>query len=870
LDKFSLFFVSHTHWDREWYRSFEVFRKTFVEIMKDFINFLQKNPDTPTFTLDGQTSLIEDYLEIYPEDYSKLKDFIFIGKIKIGPWFTALEPSLVEGESIVRNLLTGDELCHKYGNKMNVGYLPDAAGLISQIPQIMKLSGIPHIVFTRGIGEEDVHTEYTITGSDKTAITATYLVQAYNNACYLPSSTRELKERISSEVKRIAGFASTPWILMNQGGDHNPPQKNLFKLLTVLKSSGDYVKIETGSFDDYYNNIKGYLSDRLPVIHTELKGSKYFPASKGIFSARIDIKLRNYYLENRITKFIEPFSVMCLMEKNIYPSAALKRIWKLLLLNHHHDTIGGTVSDTVYREAMVRYQQIEDLLDVIWKEGLNIYTGSFEKEEEEEIKPVIILNTHTVQRTDMVKIKWATQKNIEKNISITDDEGKVIPSQIIKRKTLERHYPFFGSMPVREFDIIFEATDVPALGYKVYSLTQTEEYAPEETEEFISNDFFQVGFEHEGTFYIKELYSGTLWSGLNTFIDESDCGDLYTFSSIVNEKPVRKFTHDVKYGILSGKIQKTLKITGNMAISEGLNDIRKKRKDKLLLCPFSVTVNLYKGIPLVDCSLEIENLAYDHRLRVVFPCPFTALHVRAGQPFDLLERRDSNIEGTDWIEKPSGTKSFQEFLDIQGQDKGFSIFTGGIQEYEILHEDNKSEIALTLLRTNGWLSRENNMNRRIEVAPKINVSQCKGRFVYNYGLVPHEGKEEGLKKVISLWQRYRNPLTGEVVPSINYLPVCSFNIRLSPSYLVISACKKARDRETAIIRFYNPLDCYVEGKLETGEQFEWYRRVNLLEEPQEDMKALPVTITVKPKEIISLELIFKRRFTTSRLRLPGI
>ncbi|MEQ8173269.1 MAG: hypothetical protein ABRQ38_30575, partial [Candidatus Eremiobacterota bacterium] len=62
MDKFNLFFVSHSHWDREWYRSFEVFRKTFVEIMKDFMNFLEKNPDTPTFTLDGQTSLIEDYL----------------------------------------------------------------------------------------------------------------------------------------------------------------------------------------------------------------------------------------------------------------------------------------------------------------------------------------------------------------------------------------------------------------------------------------------------------------------------------------------------------------------------------------------------------------------------------------------------------------------------------------------------------------------------------------------------------------------------------------------------------------------------------------------------------------------------------------
>lgn len=834
------------------------------------MNFLQKNPDTPAFTLDGQTSLIEDYLEIYPEDYNKLKDLIFIGKIKIGPWFTAIEPSLVEGESIVRNLLAGDEICRKYGNKMNTGYLPDAAGLISQIPQLMKLASIPHIIFTRGIGEEEVHTEYTVIGSDGTSITATYLVQAYNNACYLPSNQKELKERISSEVKRIADFAVTPWILMNQGGDHNHPQKNLFKLLSILKSSGDYLKIEAGSFDDYYNNIKGFLSDKLPVINTELKGSKYFPVSNGIFSARIDIKSRNYYLENRITKFIEPFSIMCLMEKNIYPSAVLKRIWKILLLNHHHDTISGTVSDTVYREAVVRYQQIEDLLEVIWKEGLNIYTGSFEKEEEEEIKPVIVLNTHTAQRTDMVKIKWTTQETTVKGISITDDEGTIIPSQLLKRETLERHYPFFGSMPVREFDVIFEAKNVPALGYKVYSLTQTEkEETSTEPEEFISNDFFQAGFEPEGTFYIKELYSGKLWSGLNTFIDEGECGDLYTFSPILNEKPLRKFTHDVKCDILSGKIQKTLKITGNMAIPKSLDESRKKRKHELLLNPFSLEVSLYKGIPLVDCSLEIENLAEDHRLRVIFPCPFKEIHVRAGQPFDLLERRDSNIEGTDWIEKPTGTKSFQEFLDIEGPDNGFSIFTGAIQEYEILHEDNKSEIALTLLRSTGWLSRENNMNRRIEVAPKISVSQSKGRFVYHYGLVPHEGKEEGLKKVISLWQRYRNPLRGEVVPSVNYLPVCSFNIRLTPSYLVISACKKARDRETAIIRFYNPLDSYVEAKLETGEQFEWCRRVNLLEEAQEDLMALPVTMTVKPKEIISLELIFKRRFTTSRLRLPG-
>ena len=49
----------HTHWDREWYREYEIFRLRLLEM-------LSKNK-IPCFYFDGQVSAIEDYLEMRPE-----------------------------------------------------------------------------------------------------------------------------------------------------------------------------------------------------------------------------------------------------------------------------------------------------------------------------------------------------------------------------------------------------------------------------------------------------------------------------------------------------------------------------------------------------------------------------------------------------------------------------------------------------------------------------------------------------------------------------------------------------------------------------------------------------------------------------------
>ncbi|MGC8778260.1 MAG: hypothetical protein ACP5Q4_06235, partial [Candidatus Caldatribacteriaceae bacterium] len=62
-----LHFISHTHWDREWYETFDAFRFRLVQLMDKLVAIMEGNLRYNSFTLDGQVVILEDYLEIRPE-----------------------------------------------------------------------------------------------------------------------------------------------------------------------------------------------------------------------------------------------------------------------------------------------------------------------------------------------------------------------------------------------------------------------------------------------------------------------------------------------------------------------------------------------------------------------------------------------------------------------------------------------------------------------------------------------------------------------------------------------------------------------------------------------------------------------------------
>src|SRR5881227_1216743 len=61
----TILLVPHTHWDREWYRPFQSFRVSLVEVVDEVLELLEAD-ERLRFTLDGQLMPIDDYLEIRP------------------------------------------------------------------------------------------------------------------------------------------------------------------------------------------------------------------------------------------------------------------------------------------------------------------------------------------------------------------------------------------------------------------------------------------------------------------------------------------------------------------------------------------------------------------------------------------------------------------------------------------------------------------------------------------------------------------------------------------------------------------------------------------------------------------------------------
>ena len=146
--------ISETHWDRAWYLPFEQFRLRLVKLVNNLLEILETDREFLYFTFDGQTVVLEDFLEVVPDKRALLQRFIQEGRILIGPWYVLPDEFLISGESMIRNLLMGRVVASEFGDVMDVGYIPDPFGHVSQVPQILTQFGIDSVIFARGTGNE--------------------------------------------------------------------------------------------------------------------------------------------------------------------------------------------------------------------------------------------------------------------------------------------------------------------------------------------------------------------------------------------------------------------------------------------------------------------------------------------------------------------------------------------------------------------------------------------------------------------------------------------------------------------------------------------------------------------------------------------
>ncbi|MBA4380727.1 MAG: hypothetical protein C0393_08665, partial [Anaerolinea sp.] len=262
----------------------------------------------------------------------------------------------------------------------------------------------------------------------------------------------------------------------------------------------------------------------------------------------------------------------------------------------------------------------------------------------------------------------------------------------------------------------------------------------------IGNEFFKVRVEKNGTLTILATRNGREYRGLNRFVDGGDCGDEYNYCPPPSDRIVTARLIGVR--LHSGAVQQTLEILLELRVPAELAPDRKSRSRQTVVIPIATHVSLITGIPRVDIRTEITNTAKDHRLRVHFPAPFTATHADHDGHFEVV-RRPIGVPAFDqsWGEQPRPEVPQRAFTDMSNDKIGLMIANRGLPEVEVIRNPFPSrkrvpettEIALTLLRCVGWLSRDDFANRKGHAGPFLPTpgAQMIGKWTFDYSIIPH-------------------------------------------------------------------------------------------------------------------------------------
>ena len=245
------YIVSHTHWDREWYLTYEEFRVNMMRVVDRVLTALETDETFVHFLLDGQSVLLEDYLEVRPEEEGRIRALVTAGRLSVGPWYILPDEFIVGAEATARNLLLGHAAAARFGRTHAAGYMPDTFGHLAQMPQILKRAGLDSFIFTRGLGNEadELGWRWRWCAPDGSEVLAINQCKGYCNAGGLgfqeiwhAHTRREVDtgRAVEQVTELFAAMAERPGAepaLLNNGCDHFPPQQEFSTVLAALRTA---------------------------------------------------------------------------------------------------------------------------------------------------------------------------------------------------------------------------------------------------------------------------------------------------------------------------------------------------------------------------------------------------------------------------------------------------------------------------------------------------------------------------------------------------------------------------------------------------------------------------------------------------------
>ncbi|HEX9028386.1 MAG TPA: glycoside hydrolase family 38 C-terminal domain-containing protein [Anaerolineales bacterium] len=905
----SVTIVSHTHWDRAWYVTYQEFRARLVRLIDRLIDLLDSRPDYRVFTLDGQMAVLEDYLEVRPQRQADLARLCQEGRLKIGPWYVLADEFLVSPEALIRNMTLGHRMGAAYGGVSKIGYVPDGFGHIAQLPQILRGFDIDNAFFWRGIGEEGerLGTEFVWKAPDGSKVTTIWMPWGYHIISNLGypihwGDTSQMEfdpelamRQIGSAVERLDGRDNTGALLLMNGIDHEEAEPRIPEMVRMAQERYPQDQFSHGTLEEHLARVRE-SGISLPEFSGEFRWGKYSEILQGVYSTRIWLKQINHRVETLLERYAEPLAAIAHFSGTPVPAGTqdlLWTAWRWLLKNHPHDDLYGSGIDRVHEEMRYRFDQAEQIGEIIQRDSLRQIARQVDFSGQEGM-PVLVYNPSGWPRQEMAvgNLDFDFDDPTANSFRILDADGKVIPHQVLSDK------PAFWMETLkanrkRRVRVAFPA-GIPAFGYSAFYV-QPVRGTPQELAgsadwaifpDGAENSYLSFHIESDGGLALKDKVSGAVYHGLNHFEDAEDAGDEYTSSPMENGQTftTRGSTASARQ-VVSGPNQVTFEVERTLEIPEGLTPDRHRRSEKKVALPILSRLTLYRDQPGLFVETEVLNEARDHKLSAAFPTDLNPAQAFVDESFAVLPRDIDLPPSPGWVEDPTALMHQRAFTDLSEGGRGLAVFNQGLPAVEVLRKPEGAQISLTLLRCVGWLSRDDLPNRRVAGGPLVPTpgAQCLGKYRFEYAIFPHAGDWQA---VYAPAYNYLSPLlvaradtheglelremniTGDdpaQVKPISWprrgpLPEKASFLRLTAPELVLSSVHLSEDGDGLIVRFYNIATTPVTAQVETYLPLTEAWSVKLNEERQHPIGLAgehSFTISALGRQVVTLELRFR-------------
>lgn len=719
----------HSHLDVAWLWTVKEIHRKCARTFSNNAKLMKLYPD---FKFTQSQAAVYSYLkDFYPEVYEDVKTFVKNGQWEItGNTWVEADTNIASGESLIRQLLYGREFFMKeFGISSDIYWLPDCFGFTAALPQVIRKSGMKYFL-TSKLQYNDTN-EFPLSVFKWRAHSGDEVLAYMQKVHYEGEADASYVMR-TRKTNRQNDLVDASMGMFGYGDGGGGCTYNMVERVRRLEKMPGLPKVRMGQANDFFRAVQKD-ADSLPVWDGEM----YYENHRGTFTSQAFVKKNNrrgeYMLRN---------AEMLTLLAGTYDKEKTEALWKLLLTNQFHDILPGTSIEEVFVNTREEYALMNKQGGEITAEALAILSDNAGVGE----NSVVVWNLLPYTVTSAVSCAVP-----DGFFGVEDDKGRTMRSAV-KGNTLE-----------------FIAEDVPPMGYKVFSLSES------------PDDVLGSILENrvlENRHIRAELdENGNLVSLINKKTGRSILSGVSNRLSVSHDKPIHEsawnLENDYKMKMWYLDKAQSVSVKECSAVRSVINVVRAFNESTI-----SQDIILEADSPTLIFDTTVDWHEREKVLKAEFPLDIRARFATYEIAHGALERP---TYANNSYEKAMFEVCAHKWADLSQGDIGVSIINDCKYGYDI----DKNVMRITLMR-----------------APVLpDATADKGISTFRYGVYVHENRWDDADTVKEAF-RENIPLTARFVPSGKGKDYERSFIKVSDERIMIDAVKPAQDGDGIILRVY--------------------------------------------------------------------